>query len=80
MLAMELVNASDLDGAVAEYTRILENDPDYVAAYYHRGQALEQLGREDDARSSYQDGITACDRIGDEHTKSELQDALEALG
>ena len=80
MLAMELGNAGDLEAAIREHRTIIDNDPDYVAAYFHGGQTLEKLGREDEARVIYTKGIEACDRTGDAHTKSELQDVLEALG
>ena len=54
-------------------------DPDYVAAYFHAGQTLEKLDRPDEAREVYTAGIKACDRAGDAHTRSELQDVLDAL-
>ncbi len=80
MLAMELVNSGDLEGAVDQYARINESDPDYIAAYFHRGQTLERLNRADEAKSVYRVGIEACSRTGDEHSQSELKEALEALG
>ena len=80
MLAMELANSGELEAAVAEYESILKADADYAAAYYHGGQALEKLGREDDAGALYRRGIEACERTGNDHTRSELQEALDALG
>ena len=80
MLAMELTNAGELEAAVAEYEALLEADADYAAAYYHGGQALEKLGRDDDARALYRRGIEACERTGNDHTRAELQDVLDALG
>lgn len=78
-LAMEHANQGDLEQAVAEYRVLLENNPDYAAAYYHGGQALEKLGRLEDAREMYQKGIETTARTGDLHTKSELEAALEML-
>jgi len=79
MLAMELGGAGDPEGAVREYRAILAHDPDYAAAYFHGGQTLAKLGEADAAREIYQQGIEACVRIGDSHTKSELEEALAAL-
>jgi hypothetical protein len=50
-----------------------------AAAYFHGGQALEKLGRIEDARAMYQTGIETTSRTGDQHTKSELQGALDML-
>jgi tetratricopeptide (TPR) repeat protein len=78
-LAMEHANQGNLEEAVVEYRILLEHNPDYAAAYFHGGQALEKLGRIDDARAMYQNGIETTSRTGDLHTKSELQAALEML-
>jgi tetratricopeptide (TPR) repeat protein len=79
-LAMEYANSGSLEKAVEEYGSLLAFNPDYAAAYYHGGQALEKLGRLDDARQMYQRGLEASRRIGDAHTNSELQAALDILG
>ena len=79
-LAMEYAKSGSLDKAVEEYDSLLEFNPDYAAAYYHGGQALEKLGRLDDARRMYQRGLEATRRIGDGHTHSEIQAALDILG
>lgn len=79
-LAMEYANKGSLERAVEEYEALLSFNPDYAAAYYHGGQALEKLGRLDDARSVYSRGLEATRRTGDAHTHSELQAALDILG
>ena len=79
-LAMEYANTGSLDKAVEEYDSLLAFNPDYAAAYYHGGQALEKLGRLEDARRMYQRGLEATRRIGDGHTHSEIQAALDILG
>ena len=79
-LAMEYVNAGDLEGAIQEYRTLLAANPNYSAAYYHGGQTLEKLGRREDARALYRQGIEATTRIGDLHTRSEIQTALDLLG
>jgi len=78
-LAMEYVNSGDLQGAIAEFRALLEHNPDYAAGYFHGGQALEKLGRVEDARAMYEQGIQVTARTGDQHTRSELQAALDML-
>jgi tetratricopeptide (TPR) repeat protein len=76
-LAMEYVKAGDLAAAVAEFDALLGRSPDYSAAYFHGGQALEQLGRLEEARAYYRRGIAVT---RDPHALSELQAALDILG
>ena len=79
-LAMEYANTGDLQQAVEEYRGLLAANPNYSAAYYHAGQALEKLGRREEARAIYQRGIEATTRIGDLHARSEIQAAFDLLG
>jgi Tfp pilus assembly protein PilF len=78
-LAMEYLNAGDAEKAVEEFLTVLDHNPDYVAAYFHGGQALERAQRVEDAKALYRRGIEACARTGDWHTRSELQAALDLL-
>lgn len=79
-LAMEFLNTGRAEEAVQSFEKLLEVNPDYAAAYFHGGRALETLGRLDEARSLYQRGIEVTTRTGDGHTRSELQAALDILG
>jgi len=78
-LAMEFVKAGQLENAVAEFGKLLEFNPNYAAAYFHGGQALEKLGQLDRARALYTKGIEVTGATGDLHTRSELQAALDIL-
>ena len=78
-LALDHANNGDLDGAVTEFRTVIANDPNYCAAYYHGGQALEKLGRLTEAAGLYRDGIEAATRTGDGHTRSELEAALSLI-
>jgi len=78
-LAMELANSGDLEAAVAEYRALLATNPNYAAAYFHGGQSLEKLGRVQEARALYEQGIQVTGRTGDQHTRSELQTAMDLL-
>ena len=79
-LAMEFANTGNLEQAVEEYRGLLAVNPHYAAAYYHGGQALAKLGRTEEARALYRQGIEATTRTGDLHTRSEIEAALELLG
>lgn len=78
-LAMEYVNAGELEQALEQFRQLLETNPDYAAGYYHAGRTLERLGRVEDAREIYQKGIAVTTRTGDGHTRSELQAALDMI-
>ena len=78
-LAMEYANSGDLEQAIGEYRALLTSNPSYASAYFHGGQALEKLGRIDDAREMYERGIEITSRSGDQHARSELQAALDML-
>jgi tetratricopeptide (TPR) repeat protein len=79
-LAMAYTTAGNHAQAVEEFTKLIEMNPKYVAAYYHGGQALEKLGRLDQAREIYRRGIQVSAQIGDDHTRSELEAVLDLLG
>lgn len=78
-LAMEYMNSGQLESAVTEFRALLGFNPDYAAAYFHGGQALEKLGRLEEARQIYEAGIQVTTRTGDGHTRSELQAAIDIL-
>lgn len=78
-LAMEYANRGDWENALVEFKILLEHNAGYAAAYFHGGQALEKLGRVEEARAFYQKGIEVTARSGDRHTQSELQAALDML-
>src|ERR1700730_4741558 len=79
-LAMEYVNTGDLLSGLDEFVKLLEHNPNYAAAYFHGAQTLEKLGRIDEAKGLYRRGIEVTSAIGDDHTCSELQAALDMLG
>ena len=74
---MEYVKSGELSQAMDEFATILAADPAYGAAYFHGGQALEKLGRLDEARDYYRRGVA---NARDPHARSELQSALDILG
>ena len=78
-LAMECVREGDSDGALEHFRLLLESHPDYVVGYFHYGQLLAKLGREEQARAVLEAGIVAAENRGDAHAVSEMRGALDAL-
>jgi tetratricopeptide (TPR) repeat protein len=78
-LAMELIKGGEIASGVAEFLALLEHNPNYAAAYFHGGQALEKVGDVEQARELYEKGIVVTARTGDQHARSELQAALDML-
>lgn len=78
-LAMEYANSGQPEQAIGEFRALIQADDGYSAAYYHGGQALEKLGRLEEARELYEKGIEASTRKGDMHTRSEIEAALSLL-
>ncbi len=65
--------------AALEFEELLRRKPDYVPAYLMLGQVLEVLARATDAARVYENGIAAAARKNEDHARSELGQALEAL-
>jgi Flp pilus assembly protein TadD len=79
-LAMEYVKAGDFEAAVAGFRELTALKPDHAYAFFQTGQALEKLGRTEEAKDAYRQGIEAASRKGDTHARDELRTALDALG
>jgi len=55
---------------VGRVRALLSLNPDYAAAYYHGGKALEKLGRIDERGGCIPEAWKSRKRIGDAHTNS----------
>jgi len=78
-LAMEYSKQGDLDRALAEFSILLEKNPDYTAGYFMAAQALARAERATDAKKMLQDGIAAARRTGNLHAQSEMEAMLADL-
>lgn len=78
-LAMELTKEGDRDRALAQFDRVLQLDPNYHAAHYHKAATLIELGRTDEARQVLTAGLTAARVAGNTHAESEMADLLASL-
>src|SRR3954471_6091713 len=72
-IAMEHKKSGDAARAIEFFDQTVRFDPAYCYAYYQRGQVLESLGREDEAKSTYRAGIEAAAKKGDAHARGELE-------
>lgn len=79
-LAMEYSKQGDFDRALAEFSILLEHNPDYTAGYFMAAQTLVRAERNEDAKKMLQDGITSARRTGNLHAQSEMEAMLAELG
>ena len=78
-LALEYVKLDRLDDARREFETVRDNDPDYLATYFQLGQLYVKLGLSHEAEKIFRTGITVAAKQRDDHTRSELEAALETL-
>jgi lipoprotein NlpI len=78
-LGMELAKAERWDECLARFSRVIELDSGYVAAYFHKGKTLLKLRRFAEAKATLEQGVIQADRAGDAHAKSQMEQLLAAL-
>jgi len=78
-LANELLKLERFEEAAVELQAYLNNSDDQGNAYGKLAQALERLGRIDEARQAYQQGIAAANRHGHPGMAQDFELALADL-
>jgi predicted Zn-dependent protease len=78
-LANELLKLERLEEAVTELQTYLSQTDDQGNAYGKLAQALERLGRTDEARAAYQQGSAAARRHGHPGMAADFELALADL-
>ena len=78
-LSLEHVKLGQNEDARREFETVRSKDPDYVATYYQLGQLYRAMSMKDAAEKTFRAGIEVAQKQGDEHTRSELESALEML-
>lgn len=78
-LAMEFVAADDLDEGLNQMDQVLVNDPQYVPAYFQKGQVLARKGDAQSAREILQKGIVVAQQVNDTHAAGEMSEFLARL-
>ena len=79
MLAMEYVSAGDDTQAVGCFQDLISAFPDYVPAYMQAGRALVRQGKDDEARTIFEQGIAAAQQKQDFHARDEMSGMLAEL-
>ena len=78
-IAMELANRGDVETALREFDVLIEQNPDYTAAYFMSAQTLAKAGRNTEAVEKLKAGIGCAARTGNRHALSEMQGMLDEL-
>ncbi|HET8667992.1 MAG TPA: tetratricopeptide repeat protein [Terriglobales bacterium] len=79
-LAMEYSKTGDTEAALAEFNRLIADNPEYVAAYQQAAQTLLNAERHDAAREMLNRGIASAERSGNAHARSEMEGMLLEIG
>jgi Flp pilus assembly protein TadD len=75
-LAVEHLNAGELEEGVRELRRYLEMTDDEGNAWGRLAEALRELGRDDEARQAYETGVEAAERHGHPTMADEFRELL----
>lgn len=79
-LALEHSNQGNIEGALAEFGKLLTSNPDYTPGYFMAAQTLAKADRNDEARKMLTDGIASAKRTGNAHAQAEMEAMLADLG
>src|SRR5438270_2208511 len=78
-LAMEHAKQGDTSTALAEFTKLLDLNPEYTPGYQMAAQTLMKAGRDEEARKMLENGIACAMRSGNQHARSEMEALLHDL-
>jgi tetratricopeptide (TPR) repeat protein len=78
-LALEYAKSGNKEKARQLFEENLRRSPEYIATYYHLGQLLEKMELPELALGLYLKGIKQAERVGDQHTRKELQMVYDEL-
>lgn len=78
-LAKELASEGNVPAALTAFDRVIAEHPDYVPAYFQKGQTLAGEGDVDAARIVLTRGIEVAKQVGDRHAEGEMTAFLDML-
>ena len=79
MLALELDKECDHERSLELFRSLMSDQLPYVPAFLMAGQLLARLGRTDEARATYEAGITEAKNQNNDHAAGEMAGFLQAL-
>lgn len=78
-LAVELASQGEVEAALQQFAKLLEQHPNYTAGYQMSAQTLLRAGRNEEARQLLQDGIASAQRERNAKAESEMQGMLDEI-
>jgi predicted Zn-dependent protease len=78
-LAMEYSGRGETEAALAEFAQLLQDHPDYTAAYFMAAQTLAKANRDAEAKQKLVDGLASAKRTGNQHAAREMQAMLDEM-
>ena len=78
-MALEYVKVKENDTARDCFLKLIKEDKDYVASYYQLGKLYESLNEVVKAMRIYKNRIEIAEKIKNEKTLLELQEAYNML-
>jgi Tfp pilus assembly protein PilF len=78
-LALEYAKINDIKKAIELLEKLLENDENYLGAYYQLGKYYEQIEQLQNAVITYEKGVIIAQKCNNRKTLGELNEALMML-
>ncbi|HZU21910.1 MAG TPA: tetratricopeptide repeat protein [Terriglobales bacterium] len=78
-LAVEYANRGDIEAALQQFAKLLEQHPNYTAGYQMSAQTLLRAGRSEEARGVLAEGIASARREGNSKAEGEMQAMLDEM-
>ena len=78
-VAMELAKAERYDESLARFDDVIRNDPNYVAAHFHKAKTLLAMGETEAAKAQLEKGIAQAGACGESHAQGEMQELFASL-
>ncbi|MFI4855071.1 MAG: hypothetical protein ACIAQF_08865 [Phycisphaerales bacterium JB065] len=79
MIAQEVAKLGDHAEAVSWYDRCIENDPDYLYAYFHKAKSLEAQDQIEVAAATLEEGVKRSKSASNAKAIGELGEYLTQL-
>jgi tetratricopeptide (TPR) repeat protein len=78
-IAMEYISSGVINEAISRLQKMLSNNNNYLAAYYQLGKCFEAQNKINEAKETYEKGITVAQAQKNIKTLNELREAIFLL-